>query len=265
MTAYDVADRLEYGSNPVELFSFVGASRFYTTTAQEDIVYGGATYKSGFVDHDGIQATEELAKQSLRIRLRNDAEIIQDFIAGVPIVNISVSVFRYIYGVNEFRLLWSGRVVSVVFGADGISEIACESIYTSLQRTGLRAHYQRICRHNLYGAGCGVSRETHTFGDSIQSLSGAVVTTAQSARTGGEFICGMLRFGTAYRLIMDHSGGKFTLSGPIKDLKVGAGVSVAYGCQHTLEDCKNRFNNTLNFGGFPYLPDRNLFSGDAIV
>lgn len=265
MTAYDVADRQEYGANPVELFSFVGSSKFYTTTAQEDIVYAGVTYKSGFVDHDGIQATEELAKQSLRIRLRNDADIIQDFIAGVPIVNIVVSVFRYIYGVNEFRLLWSGRVVSVVFGADGISEIACESIYTSLQRTGLRAHYQRICRHNLYGLGCGANREAYTFEDSVKTVSGAAVTTAQSARTDGAYICGMLRFGVAYRLIVDHSGGKFILSGPLKDLKAGSAVSVTYGCQHTMADCKNRFNNTLNFGGFPYLPDRNLFSGDRIA
>lgn len=265
MTAYDVADQREYGANPVELFSFVGSSRFYTTTAQEDIVYGGITYKSGFIDHDGILATEELGKQSLRIRLRNDSEIISDFIAGVPIVNISVQIFRYIYGINEFRLLWAGRVVSVVFGADGISEVACESIYTSLQRVGLRAHYQRICRHNLYGLGCGANRALYTTGDSVRTVSGAVVTSAESARTDGAYICGMLRFGTAYRLITDHSGGRFVLSGPVKDLKAGSAVSVTYGCQHTMTDCKNRFNNTINFGGFPYLPDRNLFAGDRIA
>jgi hypothetical protein len=37
------------------------------------------------------------------------------------------------------------------------------------------------------------------------------------------------------------------------------------GCDHLLATCRDRFSNVANFGGFPWIPQKNPFSGDAIV
>jgi uncharacterized phage protein (TIGR02218 family) len=38
------------------------------------------------------------------------------------------------------------------------------------------------------------------------------------------------------------------------DIQVGDNYSVTYGCDKSLDTCKDRFNNVVNFRGEPYLP-----------
>ena len=61
------------------------------------------------------------------------------------------------------------------------------------------------------------------------------------------------------------SGGAVTLSAPIPGLKAGDAFEAYPGCDHTLSTCADKFGNQLNYGGFPYIPVKNPFAGDAIV
>lgn len=44
---------------------------------------------------------------------------------------------------------------------------------------------------------------------------------------------------------------------PIPGLTTGQTVTVYAGCDRSMDSCKNRFNNIMNFGGFPYIPFNN--------
>ena len=48
-------------------------------------------------------------------------------------------------------------------------------------------------------------------------------------------------------------------------LKAGDAFEAYPGCDHTLATCAAKFGNQLNYGGFPYIPVKNPFTGDAIV
>ena len=37
------------------------------------------------------------------------------------------------------------------------------------------------------------------------------------------------------------------------------------GCDRTFATCQSKFGNSLNFGGFPWIPVKNPFAGDSIV
>jgi hypothetical protein len=37
------------------------------------------------------------------------------------------------------------------------------------------------------------------------------------------------------------------------------------GCDRTFATCQSKFGNSLNFGGFPWIPAKNPFAGDSIV
>jgi hypothetical protein len=53
---------------------------------------------------------------------------------------------------------------------------------------------------------------------------------------------------------------KVTILSAINGLKAGDIVEVYAGCARDLDTCLNKFNNTINFGGFPYIPLNNPFT-----
>ncbi|WP_303678184.1 phage BR0599 family protein [Ralstonia mannitolilytica] len=79
------------------------------------------------------------------------------------------------------------------------------------------------------------------------------------------FVGGRLMSAGAQRMIVASSGGAVTLSAPIPGLKAGDAFEAYPGCDHTLTTCAAKFGNQLNYGGFPFIPVKNPFTGDAIV
>lgn len=66
-------------------------------------------------------------------------------------------------------------------------------------------------------------------------------------------------------MITAHSGNVLTLVDGIDDLAVGSSVTLWPGCARTVNACADKFANLDNYGGLPFLPAKNPFSGDALV
>jgi len=47
-------------------------------------------------------------------------------------------------------------------------------------------------------------------------------------------------------------------------LKSGMEIRAYAGCNRTIQECSSKFNNTLNYGGMPFIPTKNPFGGDPI-
>jgi len=45
---------------------------------------------------------------------------------------------------------------------------------------------------------------------------------------------------------------------------VGDQVRAYPGCDHSLITCANKFGNSLNFGGFPFMPEKNPMDGTPV-
>jgi uncharacterized phage protein (TIGR02218 family) len=187
----------------------------------------------------------------------------------------SVTIFRLEQEDDESEaealVFWKGRLSG--FRATGQEVVFdCESIFTSQRRTGARAMYSIQCRHALYGEGCGVDMDA--FGvtgtvTSVDNLDIGVTLEANSnveqdsdgnVTTSGYFIGGMIRFGDVYRHVVNQGDGFVRLWREMPDIQVGSSVTLYPGCQRDLLTCKTRFDNTANYGGFPWLPNRNPFS-----
>jgi hypothetical protein len=48
-------------------------------------------------------------------------------------------------------------------------------------------------------------------------------------------------------------------------LAVGNAFEAFAGCDRSFSTCQSKFGNSLNFGGFPWIPPKNPFAGDSIV
>lgn len=62
-----------------------------------------------------------------------------------------------------------------------------------------------------------------------------------------------------------HKGTTIKIARAVSALAVGDSFTARAGCDWARTTCRTKFSNELNYGGQPYLPDKNPFSGDAIM
>ena len=119
----------------------------------------------------------------------------------------------------------------------------------------------------LYGFGCGLSQAAWEVGTTILAADKHTVTTAEAdLQPDGYYVGGILRLeGGGQRMITGHTGPVLTLSRSLDGLSPGKLAKISPGCDHSKAQCVDKFNNLVNFGGFPYIPLKNPFSGSSII
>ena len=251
---------------PVELYRFALSQQVWTVTSgREVLIYQNEPYQPVVIRRSAIEQSPEFARNGIDLDCARDFAVAQLFAAARPNGVVSLTVFRNHLGDDEFITWWKGRVASVVWSGS-LAKIRCESIFTALKRPGLRAHYQTGCRHALFDAGCGVNNQTFLLTGTVAAVSGLTVrSSAFLSRPAGWLTGGYLRVAGVPRMILAHSGNSVTLSALLSGLAVGVAFEAFAGCDRTLATCQAKFGNAINFGGFPWIPAKNPFTGDAIV
>src|SRR5690606_11420771 len=56
------------------------------------------------------------------------------------------------------------------------------------------------------------------------------------------------------RGIKSHVVDTILITHPVPDLSAFDDIYVYLGCKHTLDDCEDTFSNSINYGGWPYIP-----------
>ncbi|MCE8523480.1 phage BR0599 family protein [Ruegeria pomeroyi] len=173
---------------------------------------------------------------------------------------------------GELVAHWKGRIVSA--RVEGVRIVLrAESLFTAMRRQGVRARYQRLCRHVLYAGGCRLDIESFLVPATATTRSGQQITVPEAAaQPDGWYRGGVLRHAGLPGFITGHTGAILTLSGRMPALEVEiddpgltASIQIAPGCDLRRDTCANRFGNLLNFGGFPDIPGRNPFGGTSII
>jgi uncharacterized phage protein (TIGR02218 family) len=265
LSGYDDADRALQGAAPSELFRFSGGAEAAYASGQRSVTWLGVQYLADWILHSELEQSDELNKQELEITLRATSPVAQAYIQDIPAVSVNVRVFRFIAGVDDYRLVWSGRVTRPVFSSENDECVLyCEPIFTMLRRAGLRRNYQLICPYSLYDGRCRAVRTAYTRTREVTAVQAGRLTLGGGGTGSGYYAGGILRFGARYRLIIADTGGQIRLAGGVPGLAPGAMVDVSAGCDKSLATCVSKFANSLNFGGFPYIPEKNPFTGDSM-
>ena len=161
--------------------------------------------------------------------------------------------------------LFSGVVTEVITG--GLTaQIKIDSHLYTLDRKIPRNLYQHLCNHVLYGPGCGLNGASYAVAGHAQA--GSIIFQIVTNLTGyaaGYFSLGKLQFtsGTlqgTWSGIQSQAGAgsqavAFTLTTPLLAPPAPGDAFTAWpGCDRALSTCRNKFNNVLNFRGFPFIP-----------
>lgn len=268
--SYDLIETSE-NIEPVELYEFTMDNRsFHYTSANSDINNSGKLYLSVPCNRDKTESTQENEKSALNIMMQNNTDFAKIYHGFPPSSAAYVKIFRFNENdpAKERIIVWSGKVVNASFTELEVT-FHCERLSTSLVRSGLRRLYQLNCAHALYDNSCRVNRFDFRHEGIVVGIDGLVISLASvGVTTGGYYAGGYIDFnddGIMYRrFIMSHSGLEVKINLPIDQLKIGSRVAIYAGCDHTTGTCKNKFNNLDNYGGFPFIPQKNPMSGTPI-
>jgi uncharacterized phage protein (TIGR02218 family) len=254
---------------PIELYVFQQATQTWYYTSGKDIVTRlGVEHEPAAITRSSISQSNEVSGSSISLGFPRNHEFAVQFLGFSPDLVTTLTIYRghATDTDNEYQVYWKGRVISCSASGSDLT-LECESVFTSLRRTGLRASYQRTCRHTLYSESCTVNMNSYMVSGLVQSTtSNVVVCTQAGAFASGWFTGGMIRLPSgAMRFITNHTGSSLTLSRPFNESIGGTTIEIFPGCDHLKATCVSKYNNVLNFGGFPYTPNHNPFGGTSIA
>lgn len=258
-------------ASPVELYRFaVGNKNYYFTSSDMNYTHQATEYLSRSIERTNIDLTLNREKALVELTVPRDFEIAELYRAYAPTSPVVVSILKVHENDpdQEAQLIWKGEVSGVKW-MDVKAKISLQSITAKLKRNGLRRIYQRTCPHVLYGNKCGVDKSLFRTTTNLTIVSNNVITSDDfSAQPDGYYSGGWVEFINELgildrRYIVDHVGSNITLDYPSVALTAGLQVSTFAGCARNLDDCQNKFNNLTNYGGQPFIPNRNPFVKSA--
>lgn len=264
--SYVSREQSEYSGHPLELYRFaMGEQQWLFTSADHEVAYGADLYQPVYVRRGGFTRGGDARKSTIEIEVSAVNDVALLFRSGWLSGLLVVTIFRHHHGDSDFSVLWKGRVTGCKW-VGSAATLTSDSVFTLFQRAGLRRVYQVGCPHILFGQACGLNASAWKYTNAVAAVNVNQVTmTGASGFSAGYFIGGMLKAGDEYRMIVGQSGDTLTLLDGVAGLVAGASVTAWPGCSRSTATCSGKFNNLDNYGGLPYLPSKNPFSGDALV
>ncbi len=273
--SFDIIETSEY-FEPVELYEFSrGIFSWYYTSSDTAVDYGGNIYLAEPIERSRIVSTQDIGKTTLKVKVSRRNVFAKQFIEHSPTDVIFLTITRIHASDNDPAVTFKGRIINVEF-AENEAILTCQPNQSSLRRPGLRKAYQTTCPHVLYGAQCNVLKSSFDVVAVLTGVSGLVLSSSSfgininPAFDATWFSGGVVEFNQAglinKRFITDHNNaaGTITLNLPLSGAVVGSTVTAYPGCNHTPETCLGKFTNTVNYGGFPYIPVKNPMDGTSI-
>ncbi len=245
-------------SQLLELYQFsLGATTWRQSSTVEVVQHNNQNWVPTPISNNGVELSDELARNALEISCDEQNPIAQLFAAGSPDGVLSVQVWRQYETGGPLLLIFSGRVLNARWVGGHVVNLRCEPLLTSLKRNGLRRRYGKLCPYILYSTECQATKRGE-FCRVIAVAGNQVTVDAVDSRPykGGQ----LATLEGVGRTIGSQTDRVLTLMSPMA-LTVGQQLVLYPGCAHTSESCQAVHNNLVNFGGQPIIPSDNPFDG----
>lgn len=265
---------------------------WYWTTHNQQLVYNGNTYiPAPSLRLSASKAVAGAQEGSLDIAGTVESLVADGptypMLAGGVIGGAELKI-----DVVDWRYPWAGTMNSQVYWlkhlrwTDEQWSAECSSLMSRLQKP-YALTYSRVCRHVLGDAQCGIALGTSDTAEGASGThnvkyEGVAVSGVTADKETVEFAAssitstedtwwqyGKITWVTGNNVGRDleiksyiNTSRTFTFQLPlVRDIEVGDTFDVTTGCNKALSikandegGCKSKFDNVVNFGGFPHIP-----------
>jgi uncharacterized phage protein (TIGR02218 family) len=267
MTSYQEDERSVSSSRPIELYTIATTSATYRLTSHPvDVMFGGEPFLATTITRGNLQLAEDAAGRELTISLPIDHPVVQRYAAtGIPEQSVLVTYHRLQERSGVAIQQWQGFGCGLSVEGN-LATIRVPALTDDAMRVRLPTlEASRLCPHTLFNPRCSVNiAGVEISGPLIADFT--VITTVVShvdnqlivADMGGHpdrwATHGYIEMANGTRReIFEQVDNTLTLHAPFVPSDMSALVKVVAGCNKTIDTCVDKFNNDLNFGGFPLL------------
>lgn len=271
-------------SQPVELYEFSSIlGVHYYTSDLENWDIGGNLYQSlSGLKRGSIKiGTHNITKDEMKIEAPTTVQVIYDWAFALNPPELDIAIKRIDRSSATPYLIWKGRVYTIEV-KDMVAIFKCPTRFVKILEGRLPTiNVQPSCNHRLFDDRCGLSRASYLYTRTVSSVGSKLVffsgaslpATDVGLGPNNDYVGGeVLNVATGETRTITGTNGTGTslkINYDFSDLEPGDTIEITQGCDHKFDSdygCQ-KFSNTDNFGGFPYIPgeDRNIFQVGIVV
>lgn len=233
--------------------------------ADQDIEINGEKWVAQAIS-DGGRNTG----QNVTVIMPSNNPVAQLYRGIAPSQTVKLMIMRLHWQEAEIRVVWVGTIIEAKRPDVHKTELVSAGLSKTMESAGLRLTWSRNCPYTLYDVDCKVNpRNFVVAGLTIKALNGATITVdAPDNLPQGWFNAGFIEWTNdgvrEVRAVTVHQNNQLTLMGGTQKLAVGTVIKVYPGCDGRASTCLKKFNNMLNFGGIPHMPNKSPYDGTRI-
>lgn len=241
----------------VELFEIsFETEKLYLTSYITDIEISGITYKSAVMMREEFR-NELYEKQEVTINI----VISEDFasqIIGLDYPNYLIVIKRYFLDSQIMKTIFMGYISGVGIKERVMTIRATDILSSPFKKVPILV-YSACCNRMIYDTGCGLRKAEYRVTTTVTEMAGGkyLVSSIFDDYPDGWFDYGFVEYDKWKRFISKHVSTTLELQIPFPISINGKEVKVYPGCDQSAKTCKEKFNNLMNFLGFPYMPAKN--------
>lgn len=267
MATYETLEESVESSRPIELYTFaIGALSFYYTSAQDSITIGSDTWTAHAISRSDIQQGLDARRQELKITVPSTNSVATLYKDIPPSSRGTLTVLRVQRDETpslQQIMIFKGRIKSVQFSEDNnVATIVVQSLESSLGRQMPTFVYSGMCNHVLYSSGCGSDPGLHNIIATASSVATNGLSFDLTGASSYSLVGGYVKPNSIdeFRLITAQSGDTVTILLPFTIDIGGLSMQAFEGCDHLVDgDCATLHDQVENFGGFAWVPNKNIF------
>jgi len=236
---------------------------YYTSSNKEftvnniDSVVDGITFYPRAIQRSEI-SIDSIEKDNFDFEVPISMKPFDEFI----FINPNDSIFVYLYN-DKGESLYTGKVSNVEFNLKKHNmKIKVSNIISILSNNIPKNNFSPSCSYDLYSKDCGILEEDRKViynNTEYQINSNLEIQLLITAPDINYFSNGFCIIDNQNNYIISHNTDIIKFLYPIKNTSFTGDIYIYPGCSKTINECKNKFNNLENFGGFPFVPKSDPF------
>ncbi|MDP8079511.1 phage BR0599 family protein [Phocoenobacter skyensis] len=257
------------GAQPITLYQFIRGDNekiWRFCDADKTIEVNNEKWISTAISDSGRRTGE-----NINITLPSNNPVAQLYRGIAPSQTVRVMIMRLHYKEQEIRVVWVGNIIEAKRPESHKTELISAGLSTTMESSGLRLSWGRNCPYSLYDYDCKVNPKNFVLtGLEIKAINGTTITlNVPNDIPENWFNAGFIEWidndgVREVRAVTLHKNNELTLMGGTQKLSIGTIIKVYPGCDGNVKTCKNKFNNILNFGGIPHMPNKSPYDGSRV-
>lgn len=236
------------------------------TDHDEDLSFNGVTYES----QTGISPTDLETNYDLSVDNMDVTTILDS--SAITEEDLRAGKFDAA-SLQIFLLTWDDVTSgAVILKAGVLGDVSYQRGQAQTEVRGLSQYVQQTtgrlflveCDADLGDSRCRVNLTGYTVNGTVTAVtSRKQFDDTSRTEADGHFNYGLLTWTSGENNggkmeVKIFRGGMFNLFQSMAyNIAIGDTYTVYAGCNHSLDECKNKFNNVVNFQGFPHIPGNN--------